>query len=172
MNCPLCAQTELARAGRHERLIGELDETFALLSERQGLWGWCVLVLREHAEHLGELSIERQKRIFGDVARVAGAIRSEFATTGAGGGPVRINYECLGNQAAHVHWHVIPRHADDPDPRNAIWGWSEERLRGDRSATEVAELVKRLSRRVESFRILQNQDRGMEDTGETPVPRD
>lgn len=152
MSCPLCAQAEQARTGQHQRLIAELDETFALLSERQGLWGWCVLVLKEHTEHLGQLSIERQRRIFGDVARVAGAIRAEFATSGAGGGPVRINYECLGNQAAHVHWHVIPRHADDPDPRNAIWGWSEERLRGDKSAAEIAELARKLGQRLQAQR--------------------
>jgi diadenosine tetraphosphate (Ap4A) HIT family hydrolase len=37
--------------------------------------------------------------------------------------PQRINYECLGNQLAHVHWHVIPRYAApiDPDPTETVW---------------------------------------------------
>lgn len=145
MSCPLCAQVELARAGKHSRLIAELDETFAIASERQGCRGWSVLVLKEHAEHLAELSIDRQRRIFADVARVAGAIRSVFSTTGAGGGPPRINYECLGNQAAHVHWHVIPRHAADPDPRNAIWGWSAEALAGTMNEQQVRELAREIA---------------------------
>ncbi len=144
MSCPLCAQVEAARSRKHDRLIAQLDETCAVLSERQGCRGWCVLILKEHVEHLDELSIDRQGRVFADVSRVARAIRAVFATSGVGGGPPRINYECLGNQAAHVHWHVIPRHADDPDPKNAIWGWSEERLRGYCSAREDAELAEML----------------------------
>jgi diadenosine tetraphosphate (Ap4A) HIT family hydrolase len=27
----------------------------------------------------------------------------------------------LGNQIAHIHWHLIPRPADDPAPREAVW---------------------------------------------------
>lgn len=45
---------------------------------------------------------------------VARSIMEAFA-------PERINYECLGNQINHVHWHVIPRYADDPDPQKPIW---------------------------------------------------
>lgn len=145
MSCPLCAQVELASAGKHDRLIAELDETFVFLSERQGCHGWSVLVLKEHAEHLAELSIDRQQRVFADVARVAGAIRSVFATSGAGSGPPRINYECLGNQAAHVHWHVIPRHADDPDPRNAIWGWDAKVLAGNMNEQRANELARAIA---------------------------
>lgn len=135
----------MARAGEHPRLIAELDESFALLSERQGCKGWTVLVLKEHAEHLAELPMLRQARVFAEVARAAAAVRSVFASSGRGGGPPRINYECLGNQAAHVHWHVIPRHADDPDPGNAIWGWSAERLAGSVSEAQQRELVRALS---------------------------
>lgn len=36
-------------------------------------------------------------------------------------GPIRINYECLGNVVAHVHWHLIPRRASDPDPGATVW---------------------------------------------------
>jgi diadenosine tetraphosphate (Ap4A) HIT family hydrolase len=61
---------------------------------------------------------------------------------------VRINYECLGNQVAHVHWHVIPRHASDPDPRNAVWGWSPPALRGAMSDTDRLELALALRLRL------------------------
>ena len=32
-----------------------------------------------------------------------------------------MNYELLGNQIAHIHWHLIPRPADDPAPRQPVW---------------------------------------------------
>jgi diadenosine tetraphosphate (Ap4A) HIT family hydrolase len=35
--------------------------------------------------------------------------------------PDKINLASLGNVVAHVHWHVIPRYDDDPEPRNPIW---------------------------------------------------
>lgn len=145
MTCPLCDQAALARAGRHDRFIAELSETFMLLSDRQGCRGWTVLVLKEHAEHLADLPAQRQARVFADVVRSAAAIRSVFATSGTGGGPSRINYECLGNQVAHVHWHLIPRHRDDPDPSNAIWGWSEDRLSGTITGDEQRELIEAIA---------------------------
>jgi diadenosine tetraphosphate (Ap4A) HIT family hydrolase len=32
-----------------------------------------------------------------------------------------MNYELLGNQVPHIHWHLIPRLADDPEPRWPVW---------------------------------------------------
>ena len=72
---------------------------------------------------------------------MARAIRRVFPTQGKGGGPVRINYECLGNVAPHVHWHVIPRHANDPTPTQTVWGWSAEQMRGDAMAAQRAGLI-------------------------------
>ena len=72
------------------------------------------MLLNDHVEHLGDLPLERQLRLWEDVARVAAALRAHVA-------PVRINYACLGNFLTHVHWHVIPRHADDPEPQHPIW---------------------------------------------------
>lgn len=137
MTCPLCTTVEQIRARSHSQLIKELPETFVVLGENQGCRGWCVLILREHKDHLSEMGVQRQARIFEDVARVGGAVKR---VTGA----VRINYECLGNQVSHVHWHVIPRYANDPDPTNPVWGWPPERLRGTLSDDERSVLVSQL----------------------------
>ena len=40
--------------------------------------------------------------------------------------PVKVNYGLLGNQLPHLHWHVIPRLAGDPAPRDAAWGVPHE----------------------------------------------
>ncbi len=112
--CPACSAVSAARRGEHPALLAEFDETVALLAEHQTYEGWCVLFLKDHEEHLAALDVDRQARIFREVARVGKAVQSEFA-------PRRINYECLGNLLHHIHWHVIPRHAWDPDPRNTVW---------------------------------------------------
>jgi diadenosine tetraphosphate (Ap4A) HIT family hydrolase len=34
---------------------------------------------------------------------------------------VKMNYELLGNQLPHIHWHLVPRRADDPIPLQPVW---------------------------------------------------
>ncbi len=141
-DCPMCQR--LGQIQSDPSFIAEMQTSYAVLGDNQGTRGWCVLLLKEHHEHLADLPVTRQPLIFFDVARLAAAIRSVFPTSGKDGGPPRINYECLGNLVPHVHWHIIPRHADDPEPTKAVWGWSEERLRGEMSAEARGELVLKL----------------------------
>ena len=112
MACPACERI----AGIHSdpAFLAELKESYAVLADAQGYVGWCTLILKEHAEHLHGLPTERQASLFEDVARVAAAVRKVFQ-------PKRLNYECLGNVTPHVHWHVIPRYADDPEPGATVW---------------------------------------------------
>jgi diadenosine tetraphosphate (Ap4A) HIT family hydrolase len=40
-----------------------------------------------------------------------------------------MNYELLGNQVPHIHWHVIPRLANDPAPLKPVWLVQHEPVR-------------------------------------------
>ncbi|HMP17684.1 MAG TPA: hypothetical protein PKD72_11720, partial [Gemmatales bacterium] len=35
--------------------------------------------------------------------------------------PRKINYEWLGNQVPHLHWHLFPRQSEDPHHLQAVW---------------------------------------------------
>ena len=35
--------------------------------------------------------------------------------------PYKLNYECLGNQVHHLHWHVFPRQLDEPQFAKPVW---------------------------------------------------
>jgi diadenosine tetraphosphate (Ap4A) HIT family hydrolase len=35
--------------------------------------------------------------------------------------PHKLNYELLGNQVPHLHWHLFPRYLDDPDRLHPVW---------------------------------------------------
>lgn len=85
--------------------------------------------------------IERQVRLWEDVARLATALHAELA-------PARINFACLGNFMAHVHWHVIPRYADDPEPLHPIWVRPLAERRLELPASERDDLIGRLRRRL------------------------
>lgn len=116
MDCPACARIEKVRAGADPFFIAELRESYALLHKHQSYTGWVAVFMKEHVEQLHALPIERQLRLWQDVADVAKAITTARA-------PVRLNYECLGNVVPHVHWHVIPRYLApvDPEPRATVW---------------------------------------------------
>jgi diadenosine tetraphosphate (Ap4A) HIT family hydrolase len=115
-DCPACQRIADIRAGTNPFFVAELSESFAVLHDHQAYEGWCVLLLKRHAEHLHLLPRDRQTRLAEDIARTAVAIARAV-------NPTRINYECLGNQLAHIHWHIIPRFRPpvDPDPRSAVW---------------------------------------------------
>jgi diadenosine tetraphosphate (Ap4A) HIT family hydrolase len=62
--------------------------------------------------------------------------------------PRKLNYELLGNGAPHLHWHLFPRHADDPRPKGPVWE-DEEFLRlVHAGAQEEPEQVEALKARL------------------------
>ena len=95
-------------------LIAELETARAFLHEDQFFPGYVLLVLRRHATELYELAAGERRAHLEEVSRVAQALARAFQ-------PVKMNYELLGNQVPHIHWHLVPRLAADPDLRSPIW---------------------------------------------------
>ncbi len=94
--------------------IADCGISVAYLFEDQFFTGWTVLVLKRHATELFHLSADERSRLIEEVSTVADALMAVFH-------PVKINYELLGNQLPHIHWHVIPRLMDDAAPRDPVW---------------------------------------------------
>ena len=99
--------------------IADFGITKAYLFDDQFFPGWTVLVLNRHATELFDLTKDERSRLIEEVSEVAQALTMAFE-------PVKINYELLGNQLPHIHWHVIPRLAGDPAPREAVWAVKHE----------------------------------------------
>jgi len=97
-----------------DHMVTELTITVAYLHDDQFFPGWMVLVLKRHATELFELTADERTRMMDDVTRVASALHAIYT-------PRKINYEVLGNQTPHIHWHIVPRLVDDPAPLDAVW---------------------------------------------------
>jgi diadenosine tetraphosphate (Ap4A) HIT family hydrolase len=138
-SCPACLRIADSRAGANPFFIAELKESIAVLHDHQAYEGWCVLLLKHHAEHLHRLSAARRSALSDDMGRVADAIARAFS-------PRRMNYECLGNQLAHIHWHVIPRYEipKDPDPRSTVWVRPASELQCGVTPARRLELISKL----------------------------
>jgi diadenosine tetraphosphate (Ap4A) HIT family hydrolase len=62
----------------------------------------------------------------------------------------KINYELLGNQLPHIHWHVIPRLANDPAPLEPVWRIEHEPIL--RSGPDLQNAVQRLRQAIQNAR--------------------
>jgi diadenosine tetraphosphate (Ap4A) HIT family hydrolase len=109
-DCPACAGRWPAADDR----IADLGPAVAYLNADQFFPGWTVLVLKRHASELFQLTAAERAELIEAVSRVAAALASVYEA-------VKLNYELLGNQLPHIHWHLIPRRGDDPIPREPAW---------------------------------------------------
>ena len=99
---------------RHDLLITELCLTRAYLHDDQFFPGWTVVVFRRHATELFQLAPTERFQLMEEVSHVAKTLAGIFQAR-------KMNYELLGNQLPHIHWHVIPRLATDPAPLDPVW---------------------------------------------------
>jgi diadenosine tetraphosphate (Ap4A) HIT family hydrolase len=121
--------------------IAEFPESVFYLHTDQFFPGWSVLVLRRHATELFELGRDERARLMDEVSDVARALKLAFDAR-------KVNYALFGNLIPHVHWHLIPRLAGDPAPREPVFAVAHDpvRLRVGERADRIARIRGRLGR--------------------------
>jgi diadenosine tetraphosphate (Ap4A) HIT family hydrolase len=110
VECVMCARV----ADEGPLFIADLGTSRAYLNEDQFFPGWVFVVLKRHAVELYDLEARERAALIENVNRVAQALARVYR-------PVKMNYELLGNQVPHIHWHLVPRLANDPEPRWPVW---------------------------------------------------
>lgn len=105
-DCPLCAvdneplwRDDLCRVV----LAGEADYP-----------GFCRVILNRHVKEMTDLPADERQQLMAVVFAVEAALREVL-------NPDKINLASLGNMVPHIHWHVIPRFADDRHFPDAVW---------------------------------------------------
>ena len=99
--------------------IADFDQSIAYLHDDQFFPGWTLLVLKRHATEIWELERGERHALMDGVADVARALAAVYDAK-------KMNYELLGNELPHIHWHLVPRRADDPAPRRPVWTHAHE----------------------------------------------
>ena len=95
-------------------LIAELSTGYAVLSDNQYYPGYTIFVAKQCVPELHDLLPDVRSRFLEEMAQVAEAVFRAFQ-------PRKLNYELLGNSVPHLHWHLFPRYADDPNPQWPVW---------------------------------------------------
>ena len=76
---------------------------------------YCRVELIAHVKEMTDLAPLSQHRLMNMVFAVEAAMREVI-------NPDKINLASLGNKTPHLHWHIIPRYADDRHFPNSHWG--------------------------------------------------
>jgi diadenosine tetraphosphate (Ap4A) HIT family hydrolase len=105
--CLVCDRVALARDGGNPYLVAEMQQSIFVVGDHQWHRGYSVVALKEHVREPYNLSPDVQGEHFREVMRAAEALERTFQ-------PLKMNFSCYGNADPHVHWHLVPRYADDP----------------------------------------------------------
>jgi diadenosine tetraphosphate (Ap4A) HIT family hydrolase len=112
--CPFCDKLNRLRELPADDLVWQYPHSVALLGPWQYYTGYCVLFSRRHAGELHQIPAGERQPFLEEMVLLAQAIETTFK-------PRKMNYELLGNQVPHVHWHLFPRQADDTDVMKPVW---------------------------------------------------
>lgn len=111
MTCVLCEKIDQYHA--HD-VVAVLEHSIVFLGPWQYYEGYCIVTAKQHFCELYDLSTDLRHALMDEVAYTAKAIHDVV-------NPRKINYEWLGNQVPHLHWHLFPRQQNDPNHLQAVW---------------------------------------------------
>jgi diadenosine tetraphosphate (Ap4A) HIT family hydrolase len=114
MTCPFCDKLARLHELPVEEVVWLFPNSVAFLGAWQYHTGYCVLVSRQHVTELHHLSGPERHAYFDEMTLLAHALEVCFQ-------PRKLNYELLGNQVPHLHWHLFPRRTDDPETLQPVW---------------------------------------------------
>jgi diadenosine tetraphosphate (Ap4A) HIT family hydrolase len=113
-DCPFCRKLATLDELPPEEVVWQFPHSVALLGPWQFYHGYCVLVARTHATELSRLHEAERRAYLEEMCLLARAIEDCFR-------PHKLNYELLGNQVPHLHWHLFPRSAGDSEALRPVW---------------------------------------------------
>lgn len=112
--CLICRRIELIKGGKNKFFVKELKSGCVVLGDHQFYKGYTLLLSKIHTDELHKLKSSERSQFLEDMALVSEAVYKAFK-------PKKLNYELLGNTDSHLHWHIVPRYKDDPNPDVPIW---------------------------------------------------
>ena len=107
-SCELCAPSPFPVLFADTRL------SVVLVTDTPDYPAFCRVVWRGHVREMTDLSAADRAYLMDWVFRTEAALRTVLA-------PDKINLASLGNVVPHLHWHVIPRFADDAHFPAPVW---------------------------------------------------
>ncbi len=140
--CIVCDRIQMIKSGTNPYFVKELDTGYVVIGDNQHFRGYTLFLLKDHLTELFELKDDTRARFLAEMTIVAEAVAKAF-------GAEKMNYECLGNGDAHLHWHLFPRVNGDlgsygNNGIGPVWWYPREKMYSDdnRPNDEELEIMK------------------------------
>lgn len=106
-SCELCIQAggEVLHRAEKYRIVLVDDARYP---------GFCRVIWNQHVKEVTDLPAADRALMMAAVWRLEEAVREVMK-------PDKINLASFGNVVPHLHWHVIPRYADDAHFPSPVW---------------------------------------------------
>ena len=141
IDCPFCQPRE--SNNEHWSKMADLNVSSLYLVANQTYKGYSVLVFNpRHVTRPSDLNEQEWVSFTLDLYRAQKAIESAVS-------PDHMNVAELGNQIAHLHWHIIPRYKNDPRWGAPVWqNTPEEMVKTVLSMAQRKELIQTIQERI------------------------
>jgi diadenosine tetraphosphate (Ap4A) HIT family hydrolase len=90
------------------------DKFAVILADEANYPGFARVIWNEHVREVSDLADEDRLLLNDAVWKLEQAVREVMQ-------PLKVNVASLGNVVPHLHWHVIPRYADDAHFPAPVW---------------------------------------------------
>ncbi len=117
--CLICERISQIKSDTNPYFVKELETGYVVIGDFQLFKGYSLLLCKEHVFELHDLDKDFKQKFLADMAKLAEAVQLAFK-------PKKLNYELLGNGDPHLHWHIFPRHENDPNPKGVTWNVDRE----------------------------------------------
>jgi len=94
--------------------VVENDKFAVILVDDANYPGFARVIWKDHVREMSDLADEDRLLVNDAVWKLEQAVREVMQ-------PLKVNVASLGNVVPHLHWHVIPRHADDAHFPAPVW---------------------------------------------------
>ena len=136
--CIICDRIQMIRSGTNPYFVKELDTGYVVIGDNQHFKGYTLFLLKDHVTELFELKDDIRTKFLAEMTLAAEAVAKAF-------GAEKMNYECLGNGDAHLHWHLFPRVNGDLDGygnngSGPVWWYPREKMYSDDNRPNDEEL--------------------------------
>ncbi|NJE79965.1 HIT family protein [Olsenella sp. SW781] len=129
--------------GEKDELVGafgipicELPASRLILFKEQSHRGRCIVASKRHVDDISDLAEEESAAFMADVRHVAAALHRAFS-------PDKINFGAYGDTMHHLHFHLVPKYAEDPFEFGDVFAMNPGRV--TLSDAEYAELIDKIS---------------------------
>lgn len=138
--CPVCDSIQSIERRANSYFVAELETGYVEIGWHQFFKGYTVFSCKYHKTELHELEKPFRTKFLEEMSIVAEAVCRAF-------NPVKMNYELLGNSFPHMHWHLFPKHANDPSPDGPVWK-IDPTIKEAESARPTPEQLEELKRKL------------------------